>query len=60
MKKSRELKAGLFNLLVVIAVLTGIGLLLYPTVSNWLTVFPLKADELPAASGTEEEGVTYI
>lgn len=36
MKKSRELKAGLFNLLVVIAVLTGIGLLLYPTVSNWL------------------------
>ena len=30
------------------------------TVSNWLTVFPLKADELPAASGTEEEGVTYI
>lgn len=36
MKKSRELKAGLFNFLVVIAVLTGIGLLLYPTVSNWL------------------------
>lgn len=30
------------------------------TVSNWLTVFPLKPDELPAASTGGEEGVTYI
>lgn len=30
------------------------------TVSNWLTVFPLKPDELPSASTGGEEGVTYI
>lgn len=30
------------------------------TVSNWLTVFPLKADELPDAGTGGEEGVTYI
>ena len=36
MKKSKGLKAGLFNLLIAVAVLVGLGLLLYPTVSNWL------------------------
>lgn len=30
------------------------------TVSNWLTVFPLKPDELPDAGTGGEEGVTYI
>lgn len=30
------------------------------TVSNWLTVFPLKPDELPASGPESEEGVTYI
>ena len=30
------------------------------TVSNWLTVFPLKPDELPASGVEGEEGVTYI
>lgn len=30
------------------------------TVANWLTVFPLKSDELPAAGTGGEEGVTYI
>lgn len=30
------------------------------TVSNWLTVFPLKADELLDAGTGGEEGVTYI
>ena len=36
MKKSKGLKAGLFNLLIAVAVLVGLGLLLYPSVSNWL------------------------
>ena len=36
MKKSKGLKAGLFNLLIAVAVLIGLGLLLYPSVSNWL------------------------
>lgn len=36
MKKSKGLKAGLFNLLIAVAVLAGLSLLLYPTVSNWL------------------------
>ena len=36
MKKSKGLKAGLFNLLIAVAVLVGLGLLFYPTVSNWL------------------------
>lgn len=30
------------------------------TVSNWLTVFPLRPDELPAGGSEGEEGVTYI
>ena len=36
MKKSKGLKAGLFNLLIAVSVLIGLGLLLYPSVSNWL------------------------
>lgn len=30
------------------------------TVANWLTVFPLKPDELPASGSEGEEEVTYI
>ena len=30
------------------------------TVANWLTVYPLKPDELPASGAEGEEGVTYI
>lgn len=37
-----------------------LALLEKATVSNWLTVFSLKPDEMPASGAEGEEGVTYI
>lgn len=37
-----------------------LALLEKATVANWLTVFPLKPDELPASGSEGEEEVTYI
>ena len=49
MKKSKGLKAGLFNLLIAVAVLVGLGLLLYPNASKAIADYSHVVEEMDTA-----------